>query len=150
MTTGAHPDHRGPDLFVAEFYPRLGEYLAKQHASGYDAVAARAQFLFWLAKHVADEEPAELSARDDGQCAKNDLLADNRRLVADIAERFSDRGVPLADLIQAGTVGLERAAEKFDHTRGYRFPTYATWWIRRAIARAIADHGGVINEDSAQ
>jgi len=214
MTTGSNAGDGRAELFVADFYPKLGEYLAERHASGYDAVAARARFLFWLAAHVdksaarpprADpggagglpaapltagdvmaraaltdyiaeagkvpepgageitelgtriaagrdaeealaasgaltpDERADLEwAADQGQRAKDRLLKAHLRLVAGIAERYAGRGVPFLDLVQAGSLGLSRAAEKFDDAKGYKFSTYATWWIRQAITRAVA------------
>jgi RNA polymerase sigma factor (sigma-70 family) len=71
--------------------------------------------------------------------AKNALIDSNLRLVVNIAKHYAGGGVPLQDLIQEGNIGLTRAAEKFDYTRGFKFSTYATWWIRQAITRAIAD-----------
>jgi RNA polymerase primary sigma factor len=199
-----HDSNSGDDLalFVADFYPQLGEYLAERHASGYDAVAARTRFLIWLGTHVEDGplrpaggdrdgadgalmdylaeasqlpepdagEMAELGARisagrraegrlargDDalttderadlsraaelGWQAKNRLLEAHLRLVVGIAERYADRGVPLLDLVRAGSAGLSRAVERFDDGKGYAFPVYATWWIRQAITRALAAH----------
>jgi RNA polymerase sigma factor (sigma-70 family) len=207
MTTSSNADD---ELFVADFYPKLGEYLADRHASGYDAVAARARFLIWLAQHAdksavrpprsdpggqaaaplttgdlmardaltdylaeAGEVPepgagevAELGTRvaagrdaeetlaasgaltaderaglervaDQGRRAKDRLLEAHLGLVAGIAERYAGRGVPFLDLVAAGNLGLIRAAEKFDDGKGYAFSTYATWWIRQAIARAV-------------
>jgi RNA polymerase primary sigma factor len=216
MSTGSNAgDDRGK-LFVADFYPKLGEYLAERHADGYDAVAARARFAIWLAQHAdksamrpprvdpggaggqvppltagdvmardaladhiaqtdeatdpgafergelrmlmaaaergAQEELAALRApaaneradleRSTGQglWAEDRLLRTHLRLVASIAERYAGRGVPFLELIAAGNRGLIRAAEKFDDSKGHTFATYATWWIRQAITRAMADN----------
>ena len=196
-------------LFVADFYPKLGEYLAEGHASGYDAVAARTRFVLWLAAHAEDRpvpparparparppgagpfgadgplmdylaevvkvpepdagEIGELAARiaagrraegrlavggdlltgderaglaraaELGRQAKNRLIEGHLRLVVSIVERYADRGVPFLDLVQAGSVGLSRAVEKFDAGKGYAFSVYATWWIRQGITRALA------------
>ena len=73
-----------------------------------------------------------------GTRARNHLLEANLRLVVAVARRFTGRGMPLIDLIQEGNLGLIRAVDKFDYTKGYRFSTYATWWIRQAITRALA------------
>jgi DNA-directed RNA polymerase sigma subunit (sigma70/sigma32) len=208
-------DDRGK-LFVADFYPKLGEYLAERYADGYDAVAARARFVIWLAQHAdksamwpprvdpggsggqappltagdvmardpqadhtaetdeatdpgalersglemlmaaaergAQEELAALGApaaneradlgrsADQGPEAEDRLLMAHLRLVASIAERYAGRGVSFLELIAAGNLGLIRAAEKFDDSKGYAFSTYATWWIRQAITRAVADN----------
>jgi RNA polymerase sigma factor (sigma-70 family) len=214
MTTGSKAGDCRAELFVADFCPKLGEYLAERHASGYDAVAARARFLFWLAQHVdkstirppradpggggglpdvlltpgdvmardaltdyiaeagevsepgageiaelgtripagrhaeetlaassaltADERAGLERAADAGRRAKDRLLKAHLRLVAGIAERYAGRGVPFLDLVQEGSRGLIRAAEKFDDGKGHTFSVYATWWIRQAITRAVA------------
>lgn len=81
---------------------------------------------------------------EDGQRAREHLIKANTRLVVSIAKRYTGRGVAFLDLIQEGNLGLIKAIEKFDHKRGFRFSTYATWWIRQTITRAISDQGRTI------
>jgi RNA polymerase primary sigma factor len=92
------------------------------------------------ARHRHDLEQRVL----DGQMAREHLIKANTRLVVSIAKRYVGRGVPFLDLIQEGNLGLMKGVEKFEYQRGFRFSTYATWWIRQTITRAIADQGRTI------
>jgi RNA polymerase primary sigma factor len=183
---GAHQDDQA--LFLTDFYPELGEYLAGKYGIGYDADTGQARFAAWLEVHTqaptgdpvqesvermvsvvpvlsADEEielvkrieagrsaeeqladgipltdarRLELNAiAEDGLRAKSRLLEANARLVVSLAMRYSGQGMPFLELVMEGQRGLALAVEKFDPTKGYRFPTYATWWVRQAIRRAL-------------
>lgn len=91
------------------------------------------------------EERDELrETAKDGMAAQEHLIKANSRLVVSVAKKYVGRGVPFLDLIQEGNIGLIRAVKKFDYRRGYKFSTYATWWIRQAVTRAIADQGRTI------
>jgi RNA polymerase primary sigma factor len=81
---------------------------------------------------------------EDGWAAREHLITANSRLVISVAKKYMGRGVPFLDLIQEGNIGLIRATKKFDYRRGHKFSTYATWWIRQAVTRAIADQGRTI------
>jgi RNA polymerase primary sigma factor len=95
--------------------------------------------------HQTAKQRANLQAQvDDGMAAREHLITANSRLVISVAKKYMGRGVPFLDLIQEGNIGLIRAAKKFDYKRGHKFSTYATWWIRQAVTRAIADQGRTI------
>ena len=115
--------------------------LAKRIEAGRDA---------WT--ELAENDPKMTEAHEqelrattrDGEQAWEHLIKANTRLVVSVAKKYIGRGVPFLDLIQEGNLGLMKAVEKFDYTRGFRFSTYATWWIRQAITRSIADQGRTI------
>jgi RNA polymerase primary sigma factor len=95
---------------------------------------------------LTHEEEIDLgrSAREGDETARSELIEKNLRLVIPIAKKYRGKGLPFGDLIQEGNIGLMRAADKFDPEKGFRFSTYATWWIRQAVQRAVADKGRTI------
>ncbi len=115
--------------------------LAQRYEAG---KAARAQ-LIKMNGSCTEKKRAELEAVvEDGLLAREHLIKANTRLVVSVAKRYNGRGVPFLDLIQEGNLGLMKAVEKYDYRKGFRFSTYATWWIRQTITRAIADQGRTI------
>ena len=115
--------------------------LAKRYEAGREAK----ETLIKESGKCSTERRAALDAVvEDGLLAREHLIKANTRLVVSVAKRYNGRGVPFLDLIQEGNLGLMKAVEKFDYKRGFRFSTYATWWIRQTITRAIADQGRTI------
>jgi RNA polymerase primary sigma factor len=115
--------------------------LAKRYEAGR---AARDQLII-QGSNCPDDEGLFLEAvEEDGLLAREHLIKANTRLVVSVAKRYNSRGVPFLDLIQEGNLGLMKAVEKYDYRRGFRFSTYATWWIRQTITRSIADQGRTI------
>jgi RNA polymerase primary sigma factor len=115
--------------------------LAKRYEAG---KAARDQLIRQENDCALDEKLQLKAIENDGLLAREHLIKANTRLVVSVAKRYNSRGVPFLDLIQEGNLGLMKAVEKYDYRRGFRFSTYATWWIRQTITRSIADQGRTI------
>jgi RNA polymerase primary sigma factor len=136
---------------VKDYLKQIGK-VALLNAEQEVELAKRIEAGLFADEKINDEgvkiKPSQLEDFDwiaeDGRRAKNHLLEANLRLVVSLAKRYTGRGMLFLDLIQEGNLGLIRAVEKFDYTKGYKFSTYATWWIRQAITRAMADQARTI------
>lgn len=156
--TSNEPTDSAPDFAAL---PVASPYVAPRRRTSYrhaDSASAELHGIplddsvrMWLKKIgrtrlLTAEQELELARRATAGCAscKQILIESNLRLVVSIAKKFINRGLSLQDLIQEGNMGLIRAVDKFDYRKGYRFSTYATWWIRQSISRSICDHGRTI------
>ncbi|WP_413453077.1 RNA polymerase sigma factor [Georgenia sp. 1P01AC] len=143
VTAGATADP------VKDYLKQIGK-VALLNAEQEVELAKRIEAGLFAEEKLATEEVTGKLKRElewianDGRLAKNHLLEANLRLVVSLAKRYTGRGMLFLDLIQEGNLGLIRAVEKFDYTKGYKFSTYATWWIRQAITRAMADQARTI------
>lgn len=144
MTAGATADP------VKDYLKQIGR-VALLNAELEVELATRIEAGLFAEEKLKDDKKMDKKLRreygwivEDGKRAKNHLLEANLRLVVSLAKRYTGRGMLFLDLIQEGNLGLIRAVEKFDYTKGYKFSTYATWWIRQAITRAMADQARTI------
>ncbi len=128
---------------IREYLQAIGKHQLLSHSEEIElAQAVQA----WLSYDDPENhsEPCPTDIKNAGLRAKRRLIESNLRLVVSIAKKYTNRGMELLDLIQEGTIGLDRAVEKFDPTKGFKFSTYATWWIRQAITRSLSQHARTI------
>ncbi len=152
VTRRAPPRRRSTDTEVADsvrlYLREIGQVPLLTGADEVRLATAREAGLAARAALAADPPPSEVRhlrrVATEGDAAREMLISANLRLVVSIAKRYVGRGLLLLDLVQEGNLGLMRAVEKFDHRKGFKFSTYATWWIRQAITRAIADQSRTI------
>jgi RNA polymerase primary sigma factor len=150
MQNSARDEHGAHEDLLRQYLNEIGRYplltdveeveLAQAIEQGEEASAA----LETLKRPSADKRARLQRQLEGGRAAKRRFIQSNLRLVVSVAKKYSGSSLPLLDLIQEGNLGLIRAVEKFDWRRGFKFSTYATWWIRQAITRAIADKGRTI------
>ena len=145
-----HRGARGPDDLVGRYLTDIGQYPLLTAADEVELAqliekGRLAEEAFEAGGRLSPAKKGELN-RDIRKAAqaKQQFIQSNLRLVVSIAKRYQSTGLPLLDLIQEGNLGLIRAVEKFDHRKGFKFSTYATWWIRQAIGRGVADKGRTI------